>query len=133
MTIPADWIEHRRGHDRERLGWVRPSTPVEGAGFVVIDLLGREVTGVVDWLKAEETLDALGMGYLADPYELLLDDGRWLRVRITEVSPDGIRVKRDDWGAINVPLVEYRLSFPMPPELRAIDSATSAEFPFVTP
>lgn len=134
MIIPADWIEHRRGgHDSERLGWMRPATPNEGDGFVVIDLLGREVTGVVDWLKAEETLDALGIGYLADAYDLLLDDGRWLRVRITEVSPGGIRVKRDDWGAIDVPLLEYDLAFPMPPEMRTVDAATSAEYPFVAP
>jgi len=36
MSIPADWIEHRRG-DGERLGWMRPL----GGLFVVIDLLGR--------------------------------------------------------------------------------------------
>lgn len=134
MTIPADWIEHRRGgHDRERLGWIRPAAPAEGDGFVAIDLLGREVTGVIDWLKAETTLEALGIGYLADPYELLLDDGRWLRVRITEVSPDGIRVKREDWGAINVPLREYGLTFPMPPELRAADPEKPVELPAVAP
>jgi hypothetical protein len=133
MTVPVEWIEHRRGGaDRERLGWVRPAAPDEGDGFVVIDLLGREITGVVDWLKAEETLDAAGIGYLADPYELLLADGRWLRVRITEVSPDGIRVKQDDWGAIDVPLREYALAFPMPPELRTVGPDSLAR-PSVTP
>ncbi|MHA7985910.1 hypothetical protein ACX9R5_08885 [Rathayibacter sp. CAU 1779] len=116
MPVPADWIEHRRG-DRELLGWVRP----EAEGFVVVDLLGRERTDAVDWLTAEETLDALGIGYLADPYELLLDDGRWLRVRITEVSTDVIRVKRDDWGAIDIPLIEYTVPFPMPGTLRTVD------------
>jgi hypothetical protein len=87
----------------------------------VVDLLGRERTDAVDWLTAEETLDELGIGYLADPYELLLPDGRRLRVRITEVSPEQIRVKRDDWGAIDIPLLEYTLPFPMPPELRVLD------------
>ena len=91
MPAPLEWIEHRRG-DRERLGWMRP----EGEGFVVIDLLGRELTDAVDWFEAETTLDDLGIGYLADPFELLLETGTWLRVRIMEVSTEGIRVKRDD-------------------------------------
>jgi len=130
MSVPADWIEHRRaGHDSERLGWIRPAASEEGDGFVVIDLLGREISGVLDWLEAEETLEAAGIGYLADPYELLLEDGRWLRVRIVEVSPDGIRVKRDDWGAIDIPLIEYTVAFPMPPELRIADGDASVAFP----
>jgi hypothetical protein len=113
VPADADWIEHRRG-DRERLGWMLP----EGEGFVVIDLLGRRRTEALDWFAAEEFLDNLGIGYLADPYELLLDDARWLRVRILEVSTDAIRVKRDDWGAIDVPLLEYTVDFPIPETLR---------------
>jgi hypothetical protein len=115
MSVPSAWIEHRRG-DGELLGWMRPDSD----GFVVVDLLGRSLTGTVDWLTAEETLDSAGIGYLADPFELLLDDGRWLRVRITELSRDEIRVKRDDWGDINVPLVEYTLPFPVPDQLRPL-------------
>ena len=122
MPVPSDWIEHRR-HDRELVGWIRP----EGDDFVAVDLLGRKRTDAVDWLTAEEALEELGIGYLADPYELLLDDGRWLRVRITEVSTDEIRVKRDDWGAIDIPLLEYTVPFPMPHTLRAVDPATPAE------
>ena len=124
MPAPADWIEHRRG-DRELLGWMRP----EGDGFVVIDLLGRAVSAELDWFAAEELLDALGIGYLADPYELLLPDGHWLRVRILEVSTDGIRVKRDDWGAIDVPLLEYSLPFPIPDELRPLAPNTPGVWP----
>lgn len=86
--------------------------------FVACDLLGRSLTGAVDWLTAEETLESLGIGYLADPFELLLDDGRWLRVRLTEVSSDAIRVKKDDWGAIDSPMLEYTLPFPIPERLR---------------
>lgn len=115
MAARSDWIEHRRG-DRERLGWMRP----EGDGFVVIDLLGREVTGPIDWLSAEELLEETGIGYLAEPFELLLDDGRWLRVRITEISTDHIRVKREDWGAMDIPLLEYAVEFPMPERLRPL-------------
>ncbi|MCU1404597.1 MAG: hypothetical protein JWQ43_900 [Glaciihabitans sp.] len=113
MTDITGWIEHRRG-DRELLGWMNP----ESDGFVVIDLLGRRVSGVIDWLAAEETLEAMGIGYLAEPFEMLLPDGHWLRVRIVEVSPRAIRVKKDDWGDMTAPQVDYTLPFPMPDRLR---------------
>ena len=117
MPADTDWIEHRRG-DRERLGWMLP----EGDGFVVIDLLGRRCTEALDWFAAEQFLDELGIGYLADPFELLLEDGHWLRVRILEVSTETIRVKRDDWGDMNVPLLEYTVPFPIPDRLRPFPS-----------
>ena len=107
--MEADWIEHRRADDGERVGWMKPVDE----GFVVIDLLGRRRTGVVDWLSAEETLDQLGLGYLADPYEVRLDNGSWLRVRIAEVSPAQIRVKKDDWGDMSAPQLYYTVSFPV--------------------
>jgi hypothetical protein len=75
----------------------------------------------VDWLAAEETLDDLGIGYLADPFELLQPDGRWLRVRLTEISSTEIRLKKDDWGAIDAPQVEFRVPFPIPHSLRPIE------------
>ncbi|ALJ22154.1 hypothetical protein [Microbacterium sp. No. 7] len=112
--MTSDWIEHRRGLDGELLGWMRP----EGDGFVVVDLLGRDRTDAVDWLDAEDALDALGIGYLADIYELQLDDGSWLRVRIAEVSPARIRVKKDDWGAVGAPQIYHDLPFPAPATLR---------------
>ena len=114
--MSENWIEHRRGLDGELLGWMKPV----GAGFVAIDLLGRERTGVVDWLDAEETLDDLGIGYLADPYELLLDSGDWLRVRLAELSAQEIRVKKDDWGDMNAPQLFYTLPFPPPDTLRPL-------------
>ncbi|WP_434969558.1 hypothetical protein [Microbacterium sp. bgisy207] len=105
----ADWIEHRRSEDGERLGWMQPV----GDGFVAIDLLGRRRTEVVDWMVAEETLDGLGLVYLADPHELRLDDGSWLRVRIAEVSPHAIRVKKDDWGDMTAAQIYYSVSLPV--------------------
>ncbi|GAB3616198.1 hypothetical protein GCM10027416_07550 [Okibacterium endophyticum] len=92
-------------------------------GFVAIDLLGRPLTDAVDWLTAEETLEATGIGYLADPYELRLDDGRWLRVRITEASPREIRVKKEDWGDVGVPLREFTVPFPPSGRLRPLATA----------
>ncbi|MGN6761366.1 MAG: hypothetical protein ACTHJI_08585 [Leifsonia sp.] len=107
--MDADWIEHLPSDDGERVGWMQPIDE----GFVAIDLLGRPRTDVVDWLAAEETLDELGLGYLADPHELKLDDGSWLRVRIAEVSSAEIRVKKDDWGDMTATQLYYTLPFPV--------------------
>ncbi len=107
--MEEDWIEHRRTGDGERVGWMVP----RGEGFVAVDLLGRRRTDVVDWLQAEETLDELGLAYLAEPHELRLDDGGWLRVRISEVSPSAVRVKKDDWGDMTAPQIYYTLPFPV--------------------
>lgn len=112
--MDSNWIEHRRPGDSEILGWMRP----DGDGFVVIDRLGRERTAVVDWFAAEQTLDELGIGYLADKYELRLENGSWLRVRIVEVGPDEIRVKKDDFGDMSAPQLFYSVAFPMPETLR---------------
>lgn len=111
-----DWIEHRRGRDGELLGWMRPV----GESFVVVDLLGRDRTAPVDWLEAEEALDDLGIGYLAEPFEMRLEGGAWLRVRLAEVSAQQIRVKKDDWGDMTAPQVFYSLPFPPGDALRPL-------------
>jgi len=116
--MDPDWIEHRRGIDGELLGWMEPA----GDGFVVIDLLGRPRTGPLDWLAAEEALDALGIGYLGEPHELRLETGEWIRVRILEASPRGIRLKKDDWGAqaVGAPQEFFAVAFPAPEGFRAL-------------
>ena len=111
-----DWIEIRRGPDLELLGWARP----DGDGFVAVDLLGRDRTDAVDWLTVEETLEALGIGYLADRYELQQADGSWLAVRITEVSTRRIGLKLDDWSVNDVTATGrfFKVAFPAPDTLR---------------
>lgn len=122
--VGNDWIEHRRG-DGERVGWIIP----RGDDFVVVDLLGRERGGPVDWLGAEEALDALGIGYLADIYVLTLESGSDLRVRIAEVSPVGITVKKDDFGDIGAPQRYFSLPFPAPATLRVMSPADAGVLP----
>lgn len=109
MTDRSHWIEHRRP-DGERVGWMLP----DGEDFVAVDLLGRHVIGPVDWMTAEETLDELGIGYLADPYRLELASGESIRVRLAEVSPTRITAKLDDFGAVGAPQQYYNLGFPAP-------------------
>ena len=115
--LPPEWIEHRRP-DGETLGWIVP----DGDGFRVRDLLGREVTtDVVDWLQAEETLDALGIGYLADRYALRLPDGSERPVRIAEASVLGVTVVADEFGAasaVGATPERFRVAFPVHGDLR---------------
>ena len=117
-----DWIEHRRTGDRARLGWIRP----DGDAYVALDALGREVTGPVDWLDAEEALDARGLHWLADLWQLDLPDGTRERVRIVEVTPARVVVKVDDFGAVDAVTPSYTLPFPAPEALRPFegDAAT---------
>lgn len=112
----AEWIEHRRG-DGQLVGWIVP----DGGAFHVVDLLGRMRTEApLDWLSAEEALDALGIGYLADRYSLRLRDGSVRPVRIGDVSTAGIVAVADDLGsasAIGAKPERFALPFPAPDEL----------------
>ncbi|TQL48218.1 hypothetical protein FB562_1304 [Homoserinimonas aerilata] len=115
--LPENWIEHRR-EDRELVGWIVP----EGDSFQPMDVLGRRATPApVEWLEAEEVLDALGIGFLADRYILRLPNGSERPVRIAEASPDGVTVVADEWGsasAVGAGSDRFRLPFPAPKELR---------------
>ena len=112
--LPTDWIEHRRPDDREPVGWIRP----DGDDWVAVSLLGHDLTGPVDWLVAEEALEATGLSWLADVWMLEQEEGEPLRVRIVEVTPDGVVVQTDDFGAIDVPVERYALPWPAPAALR---------------
>ncbi|MBX3195726.1 MAG: hypothetical protein KF727_11605 [Microbacteriaceae bacterium] len=92
-----------------------------GEGFHIVDLLGRRRSEApLDWLAAEEALDTLGIGYLADRYELRVDDVD-RRVRIGEISETGIVVVADDFGsaaAVGARPERFELPFPAPEGLR---------------
>lgn len=111
---PADWIEHRRPDDREPLGWLRP----EGDAWVAVSLLGREVSGPLDWTGAEEALEEAGLSWMADVWTLERDGEAPLRVRLVEVTPERVVVQTDDFGAVDVPVDRYELPWPAPAGLR---------------
>ncbi|MDN3310895.1 hypothetical protein QWJ90_08130 [Microbacterium oryzae] len=123
--ITPDWIPHRRASDGELVGWVRPA----GDGWVAVSLFGTDLTEPVDWLSAEEVLEEQGLSWMAGAW-LLRRDGRDIRVRLVEFSPDRIEsgavrpgrvvVKTDDFGAIDVPYELIDLPWPPPPELRPL-------------
>jgi len=117
--IPADWTPHRR-EDGELLGWIRP----EGADWLAVDVLGRELTGEIDWLDAEAALEEHGIRWLADPWILEDEAEGPLRVQIVEVVPEGegrITVKVDDFGDMQRPPTRrYALEWPVPSRLRPL-------------
>ncbi|ADG73734.1 conserved hypothetical protein [Cellulomonas flavigena DSM 20109] len=114
-TAPhPSWVEHRRSGDRELLGWVRP----EGDDFVAVDRLGRDVSGPVGWVEAEEVLDERGLLWLAGLWQLTRPGGSVVRVRLMEVSPRRVVVKVDDHNAVGGgPPPTYELPFPAPATL----------------
>ncbi len=126
--IGPDWRPHRRD-DGELVGWIRP----DGELWVPIDLLGRERSEPVEWLDAEQVLEAAGLGYLAEPW--MLDgtgapgDGA-VRVRFVEVTPERIVVKGEDFGAVDAPVGRWELPWPLPPQLR--EPRADDPDPFVT-
>jgi hypothetical protein len=117
-VLPPNWIEHRR-HDGETVGWIVP----DGEGFRPVDILGRRLTDEpIDWLEAEELLEDLGIGFLADRYVLRFADGTERPVRITEASVHGVTVVADEFGgasAVGGASERFRLPFPAPDELRS--------------
>jgi hypothetical protein len=128
--LPADWTPHRRD-DGELLGWIRP----EGEDWVAVDLLGREASVAVDWLEAEAVLDANGLSWLAEVWVLDMPEGDAWRVKLVEVTPAGgtpgrIVVQTDDFGAIDVPVERFELSWPAPPALRRREPGEPVTSPF---
>lgn len=112
--LPEDWIEHRRDGDRELLGWIRP---LDG-DWVPVDRLGRTLTTPVDWLDAEAALEARGLRWLSDLWQLTHDDGTVTRVRFAEVSSDRVVVVEDHLGAAVPGARTWTLPFPAPNTLR---------------
>lgn len=118
MSVPETWIEHRRS-DGELVGWMEQV----GDDFRLFDLLGRERTDApISWLLAEELLDDLGIGYLADPYALEMNN-EWIRVKILEASPARIVVKHEDFGDVTADLPTYELAWPAPATLVPLEEA----------
>lgn len=116
--LPTDWMPHRRA-DGEVVGYVREA----GDAFQPMDLLGRPLGEPADWLEVEELLDAHSLAWLTDAF-LLTVDGAAVRVRVTELTPEHVLVKLDDFGAVG-PGEPQRWELPLPTDaLRAAPPLT---------
>jgi hypothetical protein len=113
--IPSTWREHRREDDDELLGYIAPTEE----DFQARTLFGYPVGAVSSQGKAEQTLESIGLSYLAERW-LLSIDGRDepVRVQIVEVTPVKVTVKSVDYGyeddygtafTLDVPILPDRL------------------------
>lgn len=116
-AIGSTWIEHRRG-DGERVGWI--DLDVASPLAVPIDRLGRAHSPVADWGEAEETLEEIGLRFLADTFEWTDEDGAVVRVRIAELDDERVVLTTALSGAIGEPGRRIEISFPPSAGLRAI-------------
>lgn len=119
MTLPEEWIEHRR-EDGEPVGWMVP----DGGQFRPMDILGRPVGGPVEWLAAEEALEERGLAFLAERHVLRGPQGGERPVRISQASPAGIVVVADEFGAasaVGAQAEVFHLPFPAPESLRELE------------
>ncbi len=123
-AVPEGWFPHRRD-DGELLGWVR----AEGDAWVAVSLLGRDVSEPVEWHEAEESLDALGLSWLAEVWTLERRGEAPLRVRIADVRPGRVVVQTDDFGAVDVAVERLVLPWPAPAELRPRRPDDPVDFP----
>jgi len=112
-VIPDDWTAHRRD-DGELIGWIRP----EGDDWLAVDLLGRDVSGPLDWLDAEAALEDHGIAWLADVWMLEGEAPEAIRVRMVEVTPELVVVKVDDYGDVSRHSRQVALPWPAPARLR---------------
>ncbi|GAB4085638.1 hypothetical protein GCM10028784_22680 [Myceligenerans cantabricum] len=111
--VPEGWVPHRR-EDGELLGWIRPAD----GDWAAVSLLGRDASGPVDWLAAEEVLEVLGLRWLAEIWTLERPGDVPLRVRIADVRPGRVVVQTDDFGAVDAVVERIVLPWPAPAALR---------------
>ena len=122
--FPETWIPHRR-EDGELIGWI--DMTVAEPKLVPIDRLGRAMDPVEDWFEAEETLDSIGLRFLAERYSYRGDGGSHddddeaahaVTVRISHVYDDRIVLTTALTDAVEDVGREIVVPFPAPEGLR---------------
>lgn len=94
--IPPHWIAHRRGRDSEVIGYLRPV----GELFEPMNLFGQSLGDPAEYADAENLLEQGGLGYLAEPWQLVDAGGTRRRVRIIEVSANEVLVGNHEFGKV---------------------------------
>ena len=122
--LPETWIPHRR-EDGELIGWI--DMAVAEPKLVPIDRLGRAMDPVEDWFEAEETLDSIGLRFLAERYSYRGGGGSHddadeaahaVTVRISHVYDDRIVLTTALTDAVEDVGREIVVPFPAPDGLR---------------
>jgi hypothetical protein len=112
--IPQHWRPYRRSSDEELVGYLVP----QGDALLPVNLFGYPVGEAGGADEAEALLESAGLGALAEPWWLELEDGGSIRVRIREVSADRLVVMPDDFGVGGPVAGSIVLDVPEPGRLR---------------
>jgi hypothetical protein len=88
-VIPATWAPYYRADDGELIGYLVQD---EDDLVVPVNLVGHPVGGAMDEYLAEQTLEDVGLSYLAEQWLLRQDDGTDKRVVILEIDADHVVV-----------------------------------------
>jgi hypothetical protein len=96
-VIPSDWEPHHRLDDGELIGYLIPD--VDGL-VVPTTIFGYRLGEAMDRFSAEQTLDDIGLSYLADVWLLMHDDGTEQRVVLVECNPEEILVANADFALV---------------------------------
>ncbi|MCT1459577.1 hypothetical protein M3G03_08510 [Aestuariimicrobium sp. p3-SID1156] len=89
LDLTSDSVfDHVRSNDNELVGYIAVT---DEGDFVPFDLLHRQAGPACQLAQAEELLDEIGLGLLAEVYELQRD-GQRLRVGIKELTRNEVVV-----------------------------------------
>lgn len=94
-TTMENWIEHRREDDGELVGFLAPN----GDRFIAMTVFGTPLAQPSDRADAEDVLDTRGLGYLAERWQLQVDDQTQILVEINEASPERVVVHNVDFSS----------------------------------
>jgi len=92
--FPPNWTEHRRGEDRELLGYLAPE---DDAAHRPMTVFGNPLAATVTREHAEHTLDATRLSYLAGRWLLRRQGHDPITVQIVEATPDSVTVANVDY------------------------------------
>lgn len=92
----------RRDEDGELLGRVVPTS----GGWQAVTVFGAPLGGASSQAQAMETVRALGLSCLAEPWWVRpLDEPEWQQARLMEVRPDRVRLRwTDRWPTSRPPV-----------------------------
>lgn len=94
--LMSGWIERRRGHDDELLGFLVPG----GGWLTPVTVFGDPIAEPTDREDAEGSLDRLGLSYLVERRNLQREGQAPIQVKIVEeASPERVVVKNVDFGS----------------------------------
>jgi hypothetical protein len=111
--IPTAWVPYHR-MDGELIGYLM----ADGRDLVVpMNLVGHPVGEAMDVFAAEQTLEDVGLSYLAEQWLLRQDDGSEKRVVIIEIDADHVVVGDADFALVvgrPADMVGERVTLPVP-------------------